>query len=691
MGWGPRKKPRFFGAGRRVPPRDEQGTRLALIALRAPKYKRARPVQSPYTPNPAEAFAIAQASVAAGLTTLLWGRPFRPRLANLLFGAGIWLVALLPSWLDMAHGLGLVAKPDEVHSWLRVGALCGTLALAVARPHWLAIVAFGGQLLLGKFADAIHEAEGELQALHLAWFGLLLGFVTLATQTPAPFAPRPAHPRSLVRHDATLFAAGVVASALVGYFVLEFRCDSADEWAYTYQAALLSRLHAYGEAPPCFSALQSYWVFTAGGRAFSQYTPGWPLFMAPFVAVRLLWLAGPSAFGLLVVGVARLARRAARGQGGPSANAERAGVIAAVSCIASSTLLINGASRFSHVFVAACWAWMIEALCAIGEGARSRREEVGWGVVLGLSAAWILATRPVDGALVGLPCALYFVSLLPRRVPIRTLLSATVAFALLGGLTLVILRLQLGTWFTTGYSLTSDFHSWSSFKFSRPKPDELRWSIPLQTGSYCWWPLAPALGLAGLAIALRGSGRAVPFLLVSGLLPSLAFYAYLEFGRGTDFGYGPRYILNAVVPMAVGTGVAFGPLWNEARHRIHPSSALRTAGPWALAVATAAAGVVRLAPLVYPNTYQDVHGRNVLFEEVEKKQLTNAIVWIERGTTESDPLDLTQNYPLDLFRHPNVIYAIDQGAEMRRCLTDRYPGRVQYKTAGRNPILILPD
>ncbi|HEY2513812.1 MAG TPA: hypothetical protein VGI39_23250 [Polyangiaceae bacterium] len=649
-------------------------------------------MHSPYTPNPAEAFAIAQASTGAALTALLWGRPFRPRVANVLFLAAIWLTALLPSGLEMAHGLGVVAKPDELHSWLRVCALLATLALAAARPHWLAIVAFGGQLLLGKFANAVHESDNELQALHLAWLGLLFGLVTLATQPPAPMAPRPKSTRSLFTHDAALFAAGVAAAAIVGYVVLGFRCDSADEWAYTYQAAVFSKLHAYGEAPPCFSALQSYWVFTAGGRAFSQYTPGWPLFMAPFEAARVEWLAGPAGFGVFVVGAARLARRAARGAGGPSANAERAGIITAMSCIASSTLLINGGSRFCHVFVVACWAWMVEATCAVGDGPKPRREEVGWGVVLGLSAAWILATRPGDAALLGLPCALYFLSLLlPRRVPGRSILSAALAFAVLGGFTLVVLRLQLGTWFATGYSLTSDFHSWSSFKFSVPKPDDLRWSIQLDTGSYCWWPLAPALGLAGLTVALRGSGRAVPFLLVAGLLPLLTFYSYLELGRGSDFGYGPRYLLVAVLPMAVGSGVAFGPLWNDARHRVPGSAALGTAGPWALAVATFVSGVIRLAPLVYPYTYEDVHSRNLVFEAAEKLELSNAIVWIEPGTTPSDPLDLTQNYPLNLYRRPRVLYAIDQGPEMRKCVSDHFPGRQQYKTAGRNPILLLPD
>ena len=46
------------------------------------------------------------------------------------------------------------------------------------------------------------------------------------------------------------------------------------------------------------------WVFRHNGHAFSQYTPGWPLFMAPFSRLGLIDLAGPVVGGIMAVGVA---------------------------------------------------------------------------------------------------------------------------------------------------------------------------------------------------------------------------------------------------------------------------------------------------------------------------------------------------------------------------------------------------
>ena len=60
-----------------------------------------------------------------------------------------------------------------------------------------------------------------------------------------------------------------------------------------------------GAIPPCASMFENYWVFRHEGRAFSQYTPGWPLFMAPFSRLGVIYLAGPVMAGILAVGIGR--------------------------------------------------------------------------------------------------------------------------------------------------------------------------------------------------------------------------------------------------------------------------------------------------------------------------------------------------------------------------------------------------
>jgi hypothetical protein len=651
-------------------------------------------VQSPYTPNPQLAFTIVEGATGAALTALLWYRSLRPRPAAWLFFAAIWIVALLPDAPEFFRGIGFTISPTTFATSLKVAAALATLAMFVASPHWLGFVALAGELGLFWVVKNVTESDGEVQAIHLAWFGALLGAAQLVDQDDRPArASTPYGARSYVGQDVLLATVATVLAAVVSTVLLMRACDSADEWANTYQASVFAKFHAFATTPPCAVTFQNFWVFMLDGRNFSQYTPGWPLFMAPFIPLRAAWLAGPVSFGILVAGIARVTRRAARGAfGAREDRVGAAGVAAALVTMASSTLLINGGSRFPHVFVCACFAWSIEALAVITSPPLPERAQWRWGIVLGLAAAWMLSSRPGDGATLGCGLALYFVYAAARvRVPWRGFVGATAAFVFFSALTLVILRLQLGKWFTTGYSMTTTVHPWAKFGYSVPKLNELRWGIPLVTGSYCWWPLCPALGLAGLVAALRGEGRRVGFMLVMGLTPLLAFYSSLSFGRGVDFGYGPRYELAAIVPMAIGTGVALAPLWTAARLHTHARRAFAVGGPLALVFAAFLCGNVRLAPLVYPITHADVMSRNTVYEAARADHLKNAIVWIEPHTTQSDLLDLTQNYPLEMYPDQSILYVSDRGPELKKCVRDLYPTRREYHTTGTAVVSLIPE
>ncbi len=655
----------------------------------------------PYTTHPGEAFSIAQTSTALALTAIVLYRPLRPVVASIAFLCAVWMTAIFPDGVAFVLGLGAeLHHPFLVKDGLRLAGVLATVAMLLARPRWIGVVALGGAVGLSWLCGYLVDSDQELCAVHLAWYGALLGVHQLADvmrRAREPRRPGRFEAGSFLEQDIALAALAIVLASLVATFVTLRECDSADEWAYTFQAAVFARFHAFARAQPCASALQMFWVFTSGGRMFSQYTPGWPLFMAPFVAVGVPWLAAPFSLGLLVVAIARLARRAAAGASGRPDVVDAAGPLAALFTMTSSTILINGGSRFPHVFSAACFAWTVEALSEIAAprdpaAARSgEKARIIWGVVLGIAASWLIAARPADGATLGTGIFLYFlVALARRRLEWRPIAATTLAFALWGGLSLVILRLQLGKWFVTGYSLTQEYYPWAIFKLTRPKPDEFRWGIPLGTGSYCWWPLSTALGIGGLVAALRPGGRSVAFMLAFGPLVLLGFCSFLEYGRGWDFGYGPRYVLPVIVPMAVGTGVMLAPLWAASRRRAHEQRALFVGGPALLAVAAAAIGVVRLAPLLYPNTYEDVHMRNSLNEAVRKADLDNAIVWIKPGMSAADPKDLTQNFPLDLYP-ADAILAIDTGEDARRCMTSMYPRRRQYRASSVYDTTLVPE
>ena len=650
----------------------------------------------PYTQQPLDALMAAQTSVGMVLMAVLLLRPLRPRVANLLLAAAIWACILSPVDQDFLRGLGFTVGPLHMLHLFKVSAALATLAVLLTRRPWLIVMAVAGEAALWFLTNYIQGSDWGLAAAHVAFFGALLGAHWHAFDRPAAsWGASPPSVRAYWVDDAVLASVATLAGALVSTVVLHRYTNSGDEWADTYQAAVFAKLRAYATAPRCASAFQSFWVFEHMGREFAQYTPGWPLFMAPFVAVRMAWLAGPASLGLLVAGSARLARRAASGFAPgtlpPHASLVRAaGWFGAIAMMLASTLLINGGSRYPHVFVAATFAWSVEALCEMATPGIARARQWGCGVVLGTSAALMLSARPGDGATLGVGLAVYCLyAIVRRRVGWRALAAATLAFAFWGGLTLVILHAQLGKWFQTGYSLTAALHPWANVTFSVPRPNEYTRVVPLETGSYCWWPLSPALGLAGLA-ALRGRARRLAPIFFFSCVPFLTFYAMAELGRSFDLGYGPRYQLPCVVPMAAGTGAVLATLWDTAKRRVHAGTALRAGGPAALAIASMVVGVVRIAPLVYPYNYADVKTHNRFHDALKIHPVHNAIVFAGGGLINTDPMDLTENLPLDLYPNQDVLVALDRSPDLVACVKELYPTRRYYRAVPGNDVTIVP-
>ena len=662
-------------------------------------------MNSPYTSQPLDALMAAQASVGAVLGAAIWARRPRPWPAMALMLAAIALAVLAPVDGDFLHGMGVTIEPTHVKTVLKLAAAMATLAAIVTRRWRIVALAVVGEAALWEVTKYLQEADLELSAAHLAFFGLLVGLyrpppiaVDAACQAPSssdsPAAERRASRLHFPIDDLVIFVSATVAACLACWLVLHGRTDSGDEWAYTFQAALFAKLHAYGGIPHCSEAFRSFYVFQYLGRSFAQYTPGWPYFMTPFVALHVTWLAGPASLGLFATGAARLGRRASAGfstgDAPPSVEEVRAGgIFAAAMLVLSYLVLINGASRYPHVFEAALFAWALEALCVVSEPTLSADLQQKWGAALGASAALMLATRPGDGATLGTGLLLYFVyAVVRRRVRWRVVASAASAAAFFGGLTLIILRLQLGVWFKTGYSLTEVFYPWAKVAWSLPKANEYKWGIPLGTGSYCWWPCSPAVGLAGIA-ALRGRARRLGFVFFFSAVPLVILCTLSELGRGYDFGYGPRYGLPLVVPMAVGTAVVLADLWTRARTRTVGASALALAGPATIALAAVVVGVLRVAQYLYPFTYADVHAHNRLREAIDVASPHNAIVLGGQGLNTTDPLDLTENLPLDLYPDQDVLIAIDRNADETRCVQEKYRGRALYRAIPSEPVRIV--
>jgi hypothetical protein len=636
---------------------------------------------TPYTNHFPEAVSIAAGSVAATLTAVLWARPLRTHAATLLLGASIWSAALYPNATAIALALRLDAVPGVVPV-LEVSATMATIALFLHGPRWFGALAALGQLALFFLAHYVRDSAYELMGAYLLWYGALTGAHALGSARATRAEPV-LRLRSLRVQDGLIFLGATCLALVVTQFVFGRVTFNGDEIANTFQADVYGHFRAYAPVPPCPSMFENYWVFRYQGRAFSQYTPGWPLFMAPFQRLGVVWLAGPCMAGLMAVGVARLSRRVAWGLGRTPESSRRivevAGVLGALCAILGPSMLLNGGSRFSHTMVAACFAWSVESLCALSNRGLPRRSQLLHGLLLGTATSLGLATRPADGATLGVGVFLYFVYALCRgRIGWRGFAGTAASFVFFGGLTAVILRLQLGAWGQTGYTIAGSIHGEAALRLSWPEPNQLRTALPLATGSYCWWPAAPALGVAGLIQALGGRERRVAFMLTMSPLALVGFYFFVEFGRYGDDGLGPRYILPVVVSMAAGGAGLLAPLIERLRQ---VSLGLRTQArffaPAVLATAAMLYGVIRIAPLVYPLPMWDYKYATAPLRAARRLKLRNAIVIIERGKVPADEWNLAQNEPMN--PNPDVLFLTRHDAKDEACAREHFPGRTWYR------------
>ena len=231
---------------------------------------------------------------------------------------------------------------------------------------------------------------------------------------PPATAPPDAPPHKVAGWLVPAFALlGVLLAAWLSWVPLQGLAHVQDEIVYELQARLLSegrlweqaRLPRAAHAFPFVSneAPSAAWP---QGRRFGIFPNGWPLVLAPGVALGLPWLINPLLHGLLVLVGARLAgaftrpgastRPAAASLAAPlaaSLAASLAAPLAAGLLALSPALLLQAGSRMSHTLSALLAA---TAALLVARGPSPARA-LGLGGALGL----LLLTRPVDALAVG--------------------------------------------------------------------------------------------------------------------------------------------------------------------------------------------------------------------------------------------------------------------------------------------------
>lgn len=651
----------------------------------------------PYADNYPQALSMASRCLAWLLTAVIWARPLTKRRATLALTAAVWVAALFPNIEAFTRFFDLAENPNATQflgamSLHQHAATIATLAVLLTEPLWFGALAIVGQLLLLGLSLYLRESEFELTFAYLAWFGVIVGVHA------ARFVSRESEPMprkfTVFSQDLVICLGSVALAAFITDSVFARAIFNGDEVANSFQADVLAHFQAYAVPKPCASMFQNYWVFTHEGRMFSQYTPGWPLFMAVFQRFDAIWLAGPAMTGIVAVGIARLSRRLVRGVGGPLLGAlalKIAGPLGATLAVLGPSLLLNGASRFSHTMVCACFAWSVESLCVLADRPGSRCRIWGYGFLLGASTSLGVATRPADGGMLGIGVFLYFVwVLIRRRIGWREFAATSFGFLLFGGLTLVILRLQLGEWFATGYSLTPSIHREGTLVLSLPNPNEIRYGVPLATGSFCWWPAAPALGLGGVVQALKGRERRLSIMLLVSTAALLTFYSLVGFGRGGDEGHGPRYVLPSVVLWASGSAALLAPVlarfFSTLKWRYIPlRRRLSATAPALTAMIAIGWGVYRLAYRIYPVAKAETMAATGPLRAARDQNLRNAMVVIVPGSIPAHQQNLAQNPPMN--DNPDVLFLIRDKAADEVCARKAFPGRTWYR-AGMDTRLV---
>lgn len=231
-----------------------------------------------------------------------------------------------------------------------------------------------------------------------AWGAAALWACALGAIAARPLSSRV--PRALVVLPAPIFV-GVCAliAAGVSYFCVRRHLHATplaiDSAVYEMQARALAH-GAFGvPIPEPAQAFGGHFLFEgADGRMHGVFPPGWPLFLAAFVAAKAPMLAGPAVAALGVLAQYALGR-AVGGRDGEAAT--RASLLFALPSFARA---METADLLSHAFVG------VLATTAIGAALRyCARPSRALAAAIGACVAWAFASRLLDGVVVAIVAA----------------------------------------------------------------------------------------------------------------------------------------------------------------------------------------------------------------------------------------------------------------------------------------------
>src|ERR1019366_8859041 len=252
---GPRRPLRRPRVPRRGPAGRGHAARSPATAGRGVDRRRARrrgtslAVHWPYTLDFSESFFAAMSCTGMLLTALLLFWRSGGKASRGLMLLAVWLAVVASAVGPALGALGPKPEHDTFRHVLVASALLGTIACVLALRPIISVFAVLSAIPVWLVGDFVTDSDGELTGLQLAWLGLLIGLLMRKGRPRSIEPPESATEGSYASHDWLVFFVATALAALVGVFVMHRRDGAADEWGYTFQAAVFAKGRAYAEMP----------------------------------------------------------------------------------------------------------------------------------------------------------------------------------------------------------------------------------------------------------------------------------------------------------------------------------------------------------------------------------------------------------------------------------------------------------
>ena len=428
--------------------------------------------------------------------------------------------------------------------------------------------------------------------------------------------------------------------------------NSADEYAYVFQAKNLARLQTHHHLHPSNDLgenLQNYFYLVhighTDGKYYGRFPFGYSIFLVPFVwledltNINAYWLTN-TLFGVLTIYLLYIF--------GKRFFNNRVGIVASVAGITSAWFLLTSGSYFSHASNAFFVGLFLFLFCvALDKKEKSDTLYGRWIMFSGFAFGLAIVTRFLDP----LPYLILLIILYLGWVKKLDKSIFTDVFKFAAGGVFWLAFLLLYNYDLTGNPLTTPYEYYNPndqgtrFIFQVPQKDGsiltdydriynigyVSRTLPNVKLLFHWHFWAWLFFLSPLVFALKRYTLSSRWILLSFIIaPLLVISVYMIYGGPPANQYGPRYYYSFFIPLTLISAAVLDTLVRRDRYL------LIIAGGFALFSVNQ---IVRHATVYEEKVYE----RTNLFRTIKEMEIENAVVFLKTRSGSIHQVDLPRN------------------------------------------------